>query len=236
MIATVLTLLLAWAPATSYNQGIKLYAAKDYAGAATAYREALKAGPSTAALFNLGNALFKSGKVGEAIVQYRRAHYLAPRDADITTNLRFARGYRVDRLPATASPLAQVLDEALHRLSIREAAVMAALLFALAGAALAMWIVRRWAVLLATAAVLAVVALYGFAARQAWAAEVCGHPAVVVVSEVNALSGPSAESKQILVLHDGTEVEIREARGEYLLVQLPGGGGWVPKNAVERVY
>src|ERR1044072_9259149 len=236
VIATLIALLLAWAPPTSYNQGNKLYAARDYAGAATAYREALKAGPSAPALFNLGNALFKSGKVGEAIVQYRRAHYLAPRDADITANLEFARRYRVDRLPPASGPLAQVVDDAMHRLSIREAALLAALLFALAGAALSMWIVRRWPALLATAAVFAAVALYGFAARQTWASEVGGHPAVVVVSEVNALSGPSTEFKQILVMHDGTEVEIREARGDYLLVQLPGGGGWVPKNAVERVY
>ena len=60
---------------------------------------------------------------------------------------------------------------------------------------------------------------------------------MVVVPEVAALSGPSEESKQILLVHDGSEVRIREARGDYLLVQLPGGGGgWVRKEAVERVY
>src|SRR5213078_1952635 len=48
---------------------------------------------------------------------------------------------------------------------------------------------------------------------------------VVVVPEVNALSGPGEEFKQILLLHDGTEVRIRELRGDYLLVQVPGGGG-----------
>jgi uncharacterized protein YgiM (DUF1202 family) len=60
---------------------------------------------------------------------------------------------------------------------------------------------------------------------------------VVVAPEVNALSGPGEEYKQILLLHDGTEVRIRESRGGYLLVQLPGGsGGWIRKDAVERVY
>ena len=70
-------LVLATAPVSAYNQGNKLYAQKDYAGAAAQYEEALKAGPSAPVNFNLGNALFKSGKIGQAILHYRRARYLS---------------------------------------------------------------------------------------------------------------------------------------------------------------
>src|SRR5580765_2889394 len=233
MFAAIALLVLALAPAGAYNQGNRLYAQKDYSGAAAAYEEALKAGPSAAAHFNLGNALFKSGKIGPAILHYRRARYLSPRDRDVAANLEFARAYRIDKVMAAASPFAHGLDTALHRLSRREATVGAAVLFALTGALLAAWIVRRWTVLVVAASSCAVAAAYAFASQQAWATEVRSRPAVVVVSEVNALSGPSEDAKQILLLHDGMEVEIREARGEYLLVQLPGGGGWVPRNAVQ---
>lgn len=236
MIGRIAMLVLALTPVAAYNQGNRLYAGKDYAGAVQAYQEALRAGPNPALLFNLGNALFKSGQVGQAIAHYRRARYLAPRDADIAANLGFARAYRVDKTLALPGPFARALDEAFHGLSRREAAIGGALCFVLGGAFLSGWIVRRRRLLLAAACVCGAASLYALVTERVWAAEVGARPAVIVAPEVNALSGPSEESKQILVLHDGTEVTIRDARGDYLLVQLPGGGGWVPKQAVERVY
>jgi len=232
-----LVLALAVTPIEAYNQGNSLYAQKDYAGAALAYQQALEAGESAPVHYNLGNALFKAGKIGQAILHYRRARYLAPRDADISTNLAFARSYRVDKVLALPSPLARALDRAFHWLSRREAALLAAAAFALAGLALAAWIVRRWGAALAAACLLAAVALFCFVTQQVWSAEVGSRPAVVVAPEVNALSGPSDEFNQILLLHDGTEVRIRESRGDYVLAQLPGGsGGWVRKDAVAFVY
>ncbi|MGH7730521.1 MAG: tetratricopeptide repeat protein [Candidatus Eiseniibacteriota bacterium] len=236
MLPLIALVVLAANPTSDYNRGNQLYARKDYGAAALAYQEALKAGPSAAVHFNLGNALFKSGRIGPAIVHYRRARYLAPRDADVATNLNFARAYRVDKTPEAQSPLARAVDDALHRLSRREAGLLAPLCFALGGAFVAAWIVRRWVGLLVLASVCGLATLYGFLAQQTWASEFAAGPAVVVVPEVNALSGPSEEFQQVLLLHDGTEVRIREARGDYLLVQLAGGGGWVPKGAVERVY
>ena len=240
MIPTLALLVLALgsgsSPTAAYNQGNRLYAARDYAGAARAYQEALAAGPNATVHFNLGNALFKSGRIGPAIAHYRCARYLAPRDPDIAANLEFARAYRVDKTLTVPSPLARALDTAFHRLSRREAALVAALCFALGGALLSLWIVRRWTILLVVACLCWAGTLYGVTTERAWAAEIDGRPGVIVAPEVNALAGPSDEAKQILLLHDGSEVRIRDARGDYLLVQLPGGGGWVPKNAVERVF
>lgn len=237
MLMNLLVLLLALGPVQAYNQGNKLYAQKDYAGAAQAYEQALQAGHNAAVHYNLGNALFKAGNLGKAILNYRRALYLAPRDPDIATNLDFVRNYRVDKVPGAPSPLARVLGDLFHRLSQREASWLAALCFALAGLCLAVWIVNRWVVFVVLASAIAAIALFAFVTQQAWNGEVAEHPAVVIVPEVNALSGPSDEAKQILLLHDGTEVRIRETRAGYMLVQLPGGaGGWIRTDAVERVY
>ena len=82
MIAGLL-LTLALTPLQAYNQGNQLYAHKDYAGAAAAYQQALVAGPCAAVHYNLGNARFKSGQVGQAILEYRRARALDPADPDI---------------------------------------------------------------------------------------------------------------------------------------------------------
>lgn len=224
-------------PVQAYNQGNALYARKDYPGAAAAYEQALRSGHDARVHYNLGNALFKSGKIGEAILNYRRAYYLAPRDADVAANLAYARAYRVDKLPQAASPLARAAARVCHLLSRREAALLAALMFTLAGFALAAWIVWRVAPFAFVAGVLAVAGLFGFASERVWAGEVNGRPAVVVVPEASAASGPGDEFKQVLLIHDGAEVELRESRGAYDLVQLPGGsGGWLPRSEIERVY
>ncbi|HEY6865652.1 MAG TPA: tetratricopeptide repeat protein [Candidatus Eisenbacteria bacterium] len=237
MLALLIAGAITMSPAQAYDLGNRLYAQKDYGRATDAYREALTGGHDARVHYNLGNALFKSGKIGEAILNYRRARYLAPRDPDIRANLAFARAFRVDKLPSTAGPLARALDRGVHWLSRREAALAAAVAFALAGLALAGWIVWRHAAAGPAAAVFGVVALVCFACQQAWTGEVDARPAVVVVPEIDALSGPSEESKQIMLLHDGTEVEIRESRAGFYLVQLPGGsGGWIRQGGVELVY
>lgn len=65
--------------------------AADYTAAAALYRQALAQSPRDAALhFNLGNALFKAGKLGPAIASYQRAFDILPRDGDIRFNLGFA--------------------------------------------------------------------------------------------------------------------------------------------------
>ena len=230
-------LALALAPGSAYNRGNALYAQRDYVHAAAAYEQALAAGPNANAHYNLANALFKSGRIGQAILHYRRARFLAPRDADVRANLAFARSYRVDKLLTAQGPLAGALDAAFHALSHREAALATAVLFALGAFALAGWIVRRWAVSLAAAVLFGLLALYGFACGQAWARELAARPAVVTVSEAGAWSGPSDEFKPILLLHDGTEVLVRETRGDYALVQLSGGtGGWIRRSAIQSVY
>ena len=66
----------------------QLYDAGKFAEAAAAYE---KIEPKTAHVYyNLGNAWFRQGKLGLAVLNYERARRLAPRDPDILANLKFA--------------------------------------------------------------------------------------------------------------------------------------------------
>lgn len=61
-------------------------------GAAKHYRSLLDYLVSPGALHNLGNAEFKLGKIGPAILAWERARALDPSFRNTTANLRFARG------------------------------------------------------------------------------------------------------------------------------------------------
>ncbi len=77
---------------TAFDQANKLYEEGKFTDAAAAYQKMLQQGRASPALyFNLGNALFKAGQVGRAVLNYRLAERLAPRDPDIRANLKFAR-------------------------------------------------------------------------------------------------------------------------------------------------
>ena len=228
---------LALAPAGLYNQGNKYYAQKDYPNAIQSYQQALQGGAEPQVLYNLGNAYFKAGQLGRAVICYGRARFLTPRDQDISTNLTFARSYRVDKNLFIAAPMARFFSLCFHYFSLTEAALLAALLFVLGAAAISAYIVYRKIFLTYVAGLAWLLFLPFFITQQVWQGEKNSNPAVIVAAEVNTLSGPGQDYKQILLLHDGTEVNIREQRGEYLLIQLPGGaGGWVKKDAVEKIF
>jgi tetratricopeptide (TPR) repeat protein len=233
----VVLLALAATPADSYNQGNAAYARNDYPAAIAAYEQAVQAGPSPDALYNLGNAYFKAGSIGRAVVSYQRARWLRPRDRDIAANLAFARSYRVDKNLAIPSPMAYFLDHVFHLLSPREASLSAALCFLLAALATAAYIVTRRSLWLYAAIPFALVFAFAVVTATVWHHDRVSQPAVVTVPEVSALSGPGDDYKQILQAHDGSECDIKESRGEWLLVQFPGGaGGWVRKDAVTRIF
>ncbi len=68
------------------------YAAQRYQKALEGYRQLTDtAGYSPAVLFNMGNAYYRLGQIGMAIVCYERGRLLAPDDADILRNLAHVR-------------------------------------------------------------------------------------------------------------------------------------------------
>ena len=94
----ILLLLCAWSVAraddvsNAFDLANKLYEEGKFSEAAAAYEKILQQGRASPALyFNLGNALFKAGQAGQAVLNYRLAERLAPRDPDIRANLKFAR-------------------------------------------------------------------------------------------------------------------------------------------------
>jgi tetratricopeptide (TPR) repeat protein len=81
-------------PQELFTEGNQYFEARKYDSAIITYAELLAGGSESApAYFNLGNAYFRSGDIGHAILYYLRAQRLDPADDDITANLEFARRY-----------------------------------------------------------------------------------------------------------------------------------------------
>ncbi len=229
--------LLAVSPVDSYNQGNSYYENGNYPAAITEYQNALISAPSSYIYYNLGNAYFKNGQLGQAIINYRRARFLDPRDTDINNNLVFARNYRIDKVLANPGPIVSLIGRLLHYVSSTEAFWLCLVSFGSLCLLFSLFILNRRRGFLYASSMPGLLFLILLFSLISWQNEKRSSPAVVTAPEVSALSGPGEEFKQILLLHDGTEVLIKERRRDFLLVQLPGGaGGWLKKEAVEQIY
>lgn len=223
-----------------------LYDGKQFAQAAQAYQQLVNQGFADSALFyNLGNAYFKQGDLGRAIVSYRRAERLAPRDPDIQANLDLARGLAVDRIDEDNNHvflgrLAQVTQV---WLTTDELALVAlGLWFMFAFLFVAFTNSRGGSHLreglqyaLIVASILLAVGVLSLADRLY--VDEARSEGVIVASEVDVTSGPSSQHVTEFTLHSGTEVSLIETRGSWMRLALPGGRfqGWVPASAVEAV-
>jgi tetratricopeptide (TPR) repeat protein len=224
-------------PVEMYNLGNDYFEKANYSEAITAYEQASKYLQNARVFYNLGDAYFKKGMLGKAIINFRRAYFLTPRDVDVKYNLAFVRSYRVDKVSMMVSPVVKLLSDTFKFFSYFESLMLLTLFFVLASLLLSFYIVLRRSILGYAAIASSLLCLFFFISWWIWSAERNGHHAVITAPEVSALSGPGEDYKEIIIVHDGAEVKVREKRGDYVLIHVPGGvGGWVPVNALEDIF
>lgn len=81
------------------EQANQFYKAGNYKEAITKYETVLRQGYHGASLFyNLGNAYYRSGKFGLAILYFEKAYQISPDDEDIQHNLAIANSKIVDKV------------------------------------------------------------------------------------------------------------------------------------------
>jgi Tetratricopeptide repeat len=225
-------------PSDDFKSANQLYDAGKFAEAAAVYE---KIEPKTAHVYyNLGNAHFREGKLGLAILDYERARRLEPRDPDILANLKFAeQRLEVDEVNAPPRAWQRFLRSIVTSRTSTEWAryELATLWLTALAVGACIYIPRLRTGLLTVAAA----AFLGFAASVfALGREVVNDratpAAVVVAAETEARFAPMPDSTTHFKLTEGTRLVIREDRGHWLFVERADGQqGWVRSEAVERV-
>lgn len=202
----------------------------EFQEAAEIWERALQDGVDDPALwYNLGNARFRLGCLGEAIAAYRRAWRLAPRDSQIMANLQLAANSSGATLPAR-----RWYEQLFERLSADEARVLAFggwwALWCLVAAA---WVVRAtsaapWVRRGALAGALATA--LGAAAMLHGRRLDAEH--VVTVAGRSAQFAPLDEARAYFTLPVGSIVSVIERRGDWRRIRLDGREGWVRADAL----
>ncbi len=220
-----------------YNEANALYRANRFDEALEKYLQAAATGSRDWRLFyNLGNAHFKVGKIGEAIVWYERALKHNPRDEDIVANLRFLNRVKKDQEPEShGNPVWEFFADAFSFPTLNELSVTlctALLLLVVLG----IW--RVWrpdsggthrSLGIGTLAGVTLACGLWLGSRAVYEEDLL--EAVIVASQATARSGPDARQTKVLVIHEGTKVRIDRVEGDWALVRLANGlGGWMQQE------
>jgi tetratricopeptide (TPR) repeat protein len=211
--------------------------------ARTSYEKIVAAGYESPSLFyNLGNAWYKTGDIGRAVLNYERALRLAPGDEDIRHNLDLVSLMLPDRIdPAPRLFVWEWWDSVKTWFSAGVLASGAYLIFLLLMAALTAvalartYRMRRIGLLTTVIAAVAGAAVTGvFLARLSDLGR--DDRAVVLASVTTTKNSPDPKSTDAFVLHAGTRVQILTRVGEWWEVRLADGKvGWMQASAAEVI-
>lgn len=217
-------------PAAMLLKANESYLRGDYANAEVLYRAILDTGLRNGKVYyNLGNALFRQGRTGEAIQHYLLARRFIPRNEDLEANLGYARQKAEDRIEPSSSGVVRNIVFWYDRLSVKELSLVflaCNLLFWSGLCARLFWRrpVLSWLIL---GALVVGGVMGGTAAARAFN-DRGSPPAVIIAREVLVRSGMDPESATLFVLHDGAEVDVEKESGDWSLIRFgPGKKGWV---------
>jgi tetratricopeptide (TPR) repeat protein len=216
-------------PADLFQKAEALYQEERYAEAADIYESIRANGVEDGVLYyNLGNAYFKSGRLGFAILSYERALKRMPGDEDVRANLAFARTLVSRGLEPPPLPLAIGWAVDLYQRAGRGfLAKTLSLAFLVGGAAATLLLLDRWPAYRTVA---------GAALVSKVRAESTRVEAVVVTENAYVRSGPLESSPRLAEVHEGLKLRILGERERFFQVSLANGlTGWLPRAQVERI-
>ena len=227
-----------------WNSGIEAYNAGHYDLAAESWQKIIDDGVVDAQLYyNAGNAWFKDGKTGRAILCYERAYKLDPSDKDIRYNLEYASGFTTDRIDAVPEFILKTWARKVGSILSSDAwAWISLVLFALFLGLLLLFLLgstpgeRRTGFFCGIAAFLLSLAAFGFA-RWIRHDSLSRDAAIVMTGVSSVRSAPSQDtSTELFLLHEGTRVRIKEEISGYCNITLADGReGWISAKDIEII-
>jgi tetratricopeptide (TPR) repeat protein len=219
-----------------FSQSIEAYKNGQFDESAKLGERVLAGGfMSPAVYYNLGNAYVKDHQLGRAILNYRRAERLTPREADLRVNLDLARG-QVEGVSggSLGRGIPRVL--LLERMTTGEIRWVSLFFFVAATGfcLLGLYLGIRQRRLIGWTFFLALLWVFFL---TAWTVRTIYEAGLAVaVSTAEAKFEPLKGATTYFRIPEGNEVHVlREQDGWYKIERADGKTGWVPSLAIEKI-
>jgi hypothetical protein len=213
----------------AFEQANRLYEQGRFSEVAAAYAALTSTSQVPVAVwFNLGNAAYKSGEVGRAIVAYRMAERRTPRDPSLRANLQFVRS-KVYSDERTRVPF---WKSAVRFATLNEWTILATVLLWAGFSVLACGEVTGRRYTKSAGLILLLAGVSGTMSLASWRDHQTPE-AIVVAREAVVRFGPLNESQAAFQLRDGAEAVVVDQKNGWLQVRdAEKRVGWVRRDEV----
>ncbi len=226
-------------PKTDFEKANALYQQQDFAGAITIYNRIIEQGFLHAETFyNLGNAHYRQGNIGLAILNYEKALKISTDDEDARHNLTLANKQIVDEFSALPTPtLQRIFNDASSVLSAAQWSFVALFFFALMLLFAALFVfVKRHNFYLVAVLLLFVFGLMTEGIAYGKHRVEQEKFAILVVANSYVKSAPATAAEDLFILHEGTKVKVLEEFEGWQKIKLPDGKiGWINQNGLAAI-
>lgn len=226
-----------------FRKGNEAYQNKAYDEASTAYEGLIGNDLVSVALYyNLGNAYYQQGKLGQAVLNYERALKLSPNDEQVINNLNVVSQELKDiQVGIEKSSVIEAWMSLQHLQTSKGWGWLGIVFIWLGVGGIILWLLGpsrqlKKAGFLAGIVLLILCLLpflfaYGRAQEEYHSME-----AIIMVEETTLKTAPESESKAIQALHEGTKVKVIDVIGEWHKVRLSDTTeGWLLVSDTEFI-
>lgn len=219
---------------TQFAKANQEYARGNFKAAIEAYQAVVHSGNWNAALFyDLGNAYFRAGDLGRAVLNYERALALEPGHPETQANLRIVRD------EARALELSPGWPErALRFANVNQYAIATAVVFWVAAFGIVAMIFsqRRRRLVVISLLLLAISACLTYMLSAIENGGRGRSLAIITGTDVQARLATADNAGSVLALPPGSEIAILRQRGDWIYATLPNNlSGWIQARSVEAV-
>lgn len=223
--------------------GNKYYQDKQYEKAIDAYQEIISAGfEGTWLYYNLGDAYYREGKLGLAILYYEKAHRLSPGNGDVIYNLKIANARTIDKIDALPKFfLFQWWESLLAVFSVTgwTYAAYAFYLLALLSTGLYFFAkrpgIQRSAVYSGFVTALFLIATVSLLAVKL-NRDINVKSAIVIEPTATVKLSPDPTSNDAFIIHEGLKVRELNSVGDWVNIRLQDGKeGWIERSQIATI-
>lgn len=226
-----------------WNKANDAYSMGQYESALGDWLQIENAGEHSYKLYyNIGNAYYKLGSMGKAILYYEKALKLNPAGEDAKINLQIAKLQTLDKIETVPEFILTTWTKDIRNMmSSNSWAYVSLGLFAVVALLMLLFKFapttggRKFSFVLACVVMLFAIfaVIFSVSLRVNANSE---DEAVVMLPVSNVKSAPNATGNNLFILHEGSKVEILEEAGKWLRIEISDGRqGWIQKSDVEVI-
>ncbi len=212
------------------DQANTLYQNKQYGEAIVLFEKGVAQGIDNGHVYyNLGNAYYRQGQYGPAILNYLNSNFRIPRNEEVEANLLFAIKETRDKLDWHRGEELWSFFFWIEDLTLKEH------LLWLAGINMMFWIIQgvqvyrpSWGTSLARSLGLGLLVFTLVSTGLRWHYDSSWNYGVVLAQRMEVYSGTGVDKTVLFNLHEGAIVTLSEKSGEWHRIILPDGKkGWI---------